>query len=102
MRVTWLSVGVVLVAQQFNFPAQFVGPLELRTDELRGEVELLRDQHREVGRLQAEQARLQAAQIPAPELENLRADHAAVGRLRSEVEALRTRVRELEQPPVRP
>jgi polyhydroxyalkanoate synthesis regulator phasin len=99
MRVTWLSVGVVLLG--LGVGAGLALQLQ-RTDELRGEVELLRDQHREVGRLQAEQARLQAAQIPAPELANLRADHAAVGRLRSEVEALRTRVRELEQPPVRP
>jgi uncharacterized protein HemX len=99
MRVNWQSVGVVLLGLGVGAGLALQ---RQRTDELRGEVELLRDQHREVGRLQAAQARLQAAQIPAQELENLRADHAAVGRLRSEVEALRMRVRELEQTPARP
>lgn len=99
MRVSWQSAGVMLLGLAVGAGLALQ---HQRTDELRGEIELLRDQHREVGRLQAEQARLRAAQVPVQELANLRADHAAVLRLRSEVEALRTRVREMEQTPARP
>ena len=99
MRGTWPSAGVVLLGLVVGAGLALQ---RHRTDELRGEIALLRDQHREVGRLQVEQARLLAAQVPAQELANLRADHAAVLRLRNEVEALRTRVREMEQTPARP
>jgi Tfp pilus assembly protein PilN len=65
--------------------------------ELRDEIGLLREQNREVGRLQAEKARLTAARVSGEELENLRADHAAVLRLRAEIESLRADVKAREQ-----
>ena len=54
MRGTWPSAGVVLLGLVVGAGLALQ---RHRTDELRGEIALLRDQHREVGRLQVEQAR---------------------------------------------
>lgn len=65
--------------------------------QLRGEAELVREQNHELVALRTERERLTHAQLPASGLEHLRADHAALGRLRDEVDALRARVKAMEQ-----
>jgi hypothetical protein len=56
---------------------------------LRGELDGLRDQERELKALRAANEGLRGQQVSAAELAALRADHAAVGRLRAELEALK-------------
>jgi hypothetical protein len=56
---------------------------------LRGKLDGLRDQERELKALRSENERLRGQQVSAAELAALRADHAAVGRLRAELEALK-------------
>jgi hypothetical protein len=55
---------------------------------LRGELDGLRDQERELKALRSENERLRVQQVSAAELTALRADHAALARLRAEMEAL--------------
>lgn len=57
--------------------------------QLREEIAVLRDEHRRLEQLRAENAKLTAAQTPSAELERLRADHAAVQQLRAEIERLK-------------
>ena len=57
--------------------------------ELRGEIALLQDEHRELAQVKADHRRLVAAQVSEAELARLRADRAAVVRLRGEIENLR-------------
>lgn len=68
-----------------------------RSEALRDELGLLREQSRTVARLRAERARLAQAQLPPGELAALRSDHAAVERLRREVEALAAEVKAKER-----
>jgi hypothetical protein len=56
---------------------------------LRGELDGLHDQERELKALQAANERLRGQQVSAAELAALRADHAALLRLRAELEALK-------------
>ncbi len=56
------------------------------TDNLRSEIQLLREEQRELVRLRAENQRLAATQPDAAELTRLRADRSAVMRLRGEIE----------------
>ena len=56
--------------------------------QLRGEVELLRDESRRFAALRAENAKLRAAQPADAELARLRSDRAAVVQLRAEINAL--------------
>lgn len=65
--------------------------------QLRDEIALLRDEHRQIDALRAANARLAAAQPPAAEIDRLRADRAAVGQLRAEIEKLKTGVDERER-----
>jgi hypothetical protein len=65
------------------------GAQRLTTMELQASIEVARQQRADVARLEQENARLRAKQMPAAELEALRADHAAVTRLRRELDALR-------------
>lgn len=65
--------------------------------QLRGELVLLRAEHRELARLQAENRRLAATLPPAATLEAWRADHAAVVRLRREVARVRSDLQAREQ-----
>lgn len=65
--------------------------------QLREEAALLRDEHRQLDQLRAENLKLVAAQPPAAELDRLRADHAAVGRLRAEIERLKAGLGERER-----
>lgn len=58
---------------------------------LRGELTQLQLQAAELQRLQAENARLKARQLPAGELQKLREEYDAVMRLRAELEALQGR-----------
>ena len=58
---------------------------------LQAELEVLRDQQKEIGRLRAEHGRLAAAQVPEAELQRLRSDRAAIVRLRREVAGLRAK-----------
>ena len=81
----WFLVLLVALA--------FVGGVGLlsqraQTMQLRGEVDAVRGIADELPRLQAENLRLRAQQIPAANLALLRADHAAVLRLRAELGAL--------------
>ena len=55
---------------------------------LRGELDGLHDQERELKALRAANERLREQQVSTAELSALRADHAAVGRLRAELSAL--------------
>lgn len=57
--------------------------------QLHDELDLVRDDQRELARLRAERARLQAAQPAPAELEQLRGDRAALPRLRDEVGQIR-------------
>ena len=83
----WLSIiGLVGV---FAGVGGGLGLQRQETNVLRLEIALLRDEQRELARLQAENKRLTAAQPSAVELEALRADHAAVARLRGEIERTR-------------
>lgn len=59
---------------------------------LRTELELLRDENREIARLRAEHQKLIAAQPGAAEVERLRADRAALIRLRAEIDELKSGV----------
>ncbi len=83
-RIGWLlpvglvAIMVLLLAWQ-----------HLQLGPLAAELEVLRDQEREFGRLRAERGRLAAEQIQADELQRLRSDRAAIGRMRGEVESLR-------------
>jgi hypothetical protein len=56
---------------------------------LRGEIGVKEIEVEALGRLQAENRRLKARQIPVAELEALRADHAALARLKAELESLK-------------
>jgi hypothetical protein len=56
-----------------------------KTMSLRNEPDLVRMAASDLERLQAENQRLRAQQIPVAELETLRADHAALPRLRLEL-----------------
>src|SRR5260221_11537878 len=60
--------------------------------QLREEIALLREEHRGIARLRAENQRLLAAQLPEAELERLRSDRAAVVRLRGEIEKVKNGV----------
>ncbi|MBI4626610.1 MAG: hypothetical protein HY736_25750 [Verrucomicrobia bacterium] len=82
------AVGGIVLAWQQQATAQ-----------LRHELALAREEHREAARLRAERERATAAQGSAAELSALRADRAALGRLRSEIEMLKTRMDEIEQAP---
>lgn len=73
-------VGGVLAASQWK-----------KTLLLRSDLAALKARTVELRRLEAENRRLKAQQVPATELERLRADHAVVGRLRAELEALQRR-----------
>ncbi len=64
---------------------------------LRLEAELLREEKRELARLQTENERLMAVLPAPPELTRLRADRAAVERLRSEIEKLKDNVQRRER-----
>lgn len=95
MRLTWTQITVGLLAVIIG------GGLALQwqvNDSLRSEIALLRRENQQVSQLRLEHERLVAAQVPPAMLESLRSDHAAVERLRGEVELMRQRVLELEQP----
>jgi hypothetical protein len=79
-----IVIAALVVAVSVGVTSQW-----LRASALRGERDLLRVEAEELGRLQRENERLRAKQIPAAELEALRADHAALPRLRVELEALK-------------
>ncbi|MBS0632426.1 MAG: hypothetical protein JSS11_10955 [Verrucomicrobia bacterium] len=77
------------------FAAAAGGALLLQRQEaaqLRDELTLLREGRRELARLKAEQARLQAAQPTPAEWAQLRGDRAAVERMRTELNLLRGRI----------
>jgi hypothetical protein len=76
-------LGVLLVAGGLSLASQWQ-----QTMLLRGELDGLRDQERELKALRAANGRLRGQQVSATELAALRADHAAVARLRAEMEAL--------------
>lgn len=59
------------------------------TTRLEAERDLARFRQDDLAKLQAENQKLQARQVPAAELAALRADHAALLRLRAELEALK-------------
>jgi hypothetical protein len=94
MRLTWLFLlfGVALAIVTSGLVLQWMSNRELRD-----EVALYREQADNRTRLEAEQQRLRAAQLPAAEQAALRADHAAVVRIRNEVESLRTQVEQAER-----
>ena len=81
-------LSVVLLALAFVAGAALWLQRQSAT-QLRGEIALLRDEHRKLAELRAENARLIAAQPSAAQLEAMRADHAAVLRLRGEIEKLK-------------
>ena len=89
-RIFALGVLIVVIGVAWALQRQVAG-------ELRGTIQVLREQNQEVGRLRAEGRRLRETQISLAELERLRADQAAVSRLQGEVEAARTRIIELER-----
>lgn len=95
MRITWpkYTVGVLAVITGAGLAIQWQ-----INDSLRSEIALLRGENQQVSQLRLEHERLVAAQVPPAMLESLRSDHAAVERLRGEVELMRKRVLELEQP----
>lgn len=59
------------------------------TAQLRGEIALLRNEHRQLERLRAENQRLVAAQVSDTELAQLRADRAALARLGGELASVK-------------
>ena len=65
--------------------------------QLREELGLLQDEHRQLAQLRAENAKLAAAQPPAAEVDRLRADRAAVGQLRAEIDRLKAGLDERER-----
>jgi hypothetical protein len=79
LGVFTIAVGVVLFLQHET------------TANLRNEIELLREDQRELAQLRQERERLLAAQPPAAELERLRADRAALAQLRTEIDAMKSR-----------
>lgn len=82
-----LGLLVVMVALLVVGGAGF-GTQWQKTMLLRGELDGLRDQERELKALRAANERLREQQVSAAELTALRADHAALPRLRAEMEAL--------------
>jgi hypothetical protein len=62
-----------------------------KTEVLRTEFALAREESRDLAALRAEHERLKSAQVSPVELERLRADRAAILRLRAELESLRAR-----------
>lgn len=63
----------------------------LQRQPMQAEIEVLRDQQQEIGRLQAQRAKLIAAQVPEAEMQRLRNDRVAIARMRREVESLRAK-----------
>lgn len=94
MVARWISLLLVVVALAAG------GSLWLQrtaAEALRSEVALLKEQKGELGKLQSENVRLKAGQIPAEERVRLQADHAAVLRLRTEIEQAKKRVETREE-----
>ena len=96
MRISWPIIAVVLLAVG---AAAGLALQRQRTDVLRDEIALLREQNRDIERLRNENVRLGQARISEAELARLRADHAAVPRLRGEVEQMKARLQEMERRP---
>jgi hypothetical protein len=82
----WVVLGCLAVALGLGLAWQ---RLQLRP--LQAELEVLRDQQQEIGRLQVRHAKLIAVQVPEAELQRLRNDRAAITRMRREVETLRAK-----------
>jgi hypothetical protein len=83
----WLAGGLAIAG---------AGVLGLQRGErrlLQTEIEVLRFDVQDLGRLERENRRRRERQVPAAELEKLRADHAALPRLRAEIEALQERAK---------
>lgn len=79
-----VMVAVLVVAGGLGLASQWQ-----QTMLLRGELDGLHDQERELKALRSANERLRGQQVSASELAALRADHAAVGRLRAELEVLK-------------
>ena len=91
----WISTVLVLVAIVAGLACWVQRET---TAALQSELALLRDDHRVIARLRAEQQRLRAAQVPAAEVARLRADRAALLRLRAEIEQLQARAEQKARP----
>lgn len=89
----WVMLGGLAVTLGLGMAWQ---RLQLRP--LQAELEVLRDQQQEIGRLQAQHAKLAAAQVPEAEMERLRSDRTAIARMRREVETLRAKAELKSQP----
>jgi hypothetical protein len=95
--VRWVFVAILAVAITAVLFLQRATAANLRS-----ELVLLREEHREMARLKAERDRLKAAQVPSAELERLRADRAALVQLRSEIDAMKTRTDDLARREAKP
>ena len=92
-KATWFALGCLAVTLGLVLAWQ-----RLSMRPLQAELEVLRDQQQEIGRLRAQHERLAAMQIPETELQRLRSDRAAISRMRGEVDALRQRTEERARP----
>jgi cell division protein FtsB len=92
MKATrWTAVLLVTLAAALGVGLWWQ---EMTAELLRDELALVREEHRELVRLRAENRRLAAAQPTAGEVDRLRADHAAIIRLRAEIERCSRDIRE--------
>ena len=85
----WLSVAFLLLACAGGAA---LGWQRLVSAQVQGEIDLLRDENRELVRLRDENRRLAAALPSVETLATWRVDHGAVRGLRDEIERLRADV----------